>query len=100
MSDSIDRKEILRSWQNVCIGISCSKCQFHYDDAMNEECLLERWVHSLPSAERKNGKWVKDGHHIQCNQCGISICDKDREGDVLPKNFCPNCGCQMGSEEE
>ena len=45
--------------------------------------------------ERKNGKWIKDGHHTQCNQCGISICDKDREGDVLPKNFCPNCGTDM-----
>lgn len=98
--DLVDRKEILRSWQNVCIGISCSKCQFHYDDAMNEECLLERWVHSLPSAERNKGEWIQDGHHIQCNQCGISICDKDREGDVLPKKFCPNCGSYNGGEED
>ena len=52
MNDLIDRKEILRSWQNVCIGISCSICQFHnINDTMDEECLLERWVHSLPSAQ-------------------------------------------------
>lgn len=61
MNDLIDRKEILRSWQNVCIGISCSICQFHnINDTMDEECLLERWVHSLPSAEpRKKGKWIR-----------------------------------------
>ena len=49
--------------------------------------------------ERKNGKWIQDGHHIQCNQCGISICDKDREGNVLPKNFCSNCGSYNGGDE-
>ncbi len=49
--------------------------------------------------ERNTGKWIQDGHHIQCNQCGISICDKDREGDVLPKKFCPNCGADMRGDD-
>ena len=65
-----------------------------YEDIRNgikEEPIIE--------PDRKNGKWIKDGHHIQCNQCGISICDRDREGDVLPKKFCPNCGSYNGGEE-
>ena len=59
-------------------------------------------IKNLPSAEldRKKGKWIIDGHHMQCNQCGISICDKDREGDVLPKNFCLNCGTDMRGKED
>ena len=45
--------------------------------------------------ERKKGKWVIDGHHIKCNQCGESMCNTDREGDAIPRNFCPNCGSDM-----
>ena len=53
MNDFIRKQDILRTWQNVCIGISCPKCQFYNDDTMNGDCLLERWVHTLPSAEPK-----------------------------------------------
>lgn len=46
-------------------------------------------------AKRPQGEWIKDGHHIRCKNCGIYICDKDREGDTYPQNFCPNCGAYM-----
>ena len=85
------------------------------EDCVSRQWLLEEYdrqhegtpggarkiIENAPFAhpERKKGKWIQDGHHIQCNQCGISICNKDREGDVLPKKFCPNCGCQMGGED-
>ena len=43
----------------------------------------------------KRGKWIRDGHHIRCDQCGMYICDTDREGDRIPTEFCPNCGADM-----
>lgn len=45
--------------------------------------------------ERKKGKWIIDGHHINCDQCGMYMCNTDREGDKFPINFCPNCGAEM-----
>ena len=56
---------------------------------------VEKSIIGLPSAEPKRGKWIRDGHHIRCNQCGIYMCDTDREGDKIPNNFCPNCGMKM-----
>jgi len=48
--------------------------------------------------ERKEGHWIRDGHHIRCSECSEYICDKDREGDTIPQNFCPNCGVKMKGE--
>lgn len=46
-----------------------------------------------------NSQWLVDGHHIICDQCGYSMCDKDREGDDISQNFCPNCGSKMVPKE-
>lgn len=54
----------------------------------------------LPSAKPRIGKWIRDGHHIKCDQCGICMCDTDREGDKIPNNFCPNCGMKMEKEQD
>ena len=56
-------------------------------------------IDSLPPAEPKRGKWIRDGHHIRCDQCGMYMCDTDREGDRIPTDFCPNCGCRMDGGE-
>lgn len=61
-------------------------------------CDFAREIDAVPSADVKpvrHGHWIKDGHHITCDQCGQSMCDKDREGDPIPQNFCPNCGVAM-----
>lgn len=50
--------------------------------------------------EQKKGEWIIDGHHIECNQCGASMCDTDREGDSIPRNFCPNCGVGMRGKQD
>ena len=49
-------------------------------------------------AESKSGKWIRDGHHIRCDQCGMYMCDTDREGDRIPTEFCPHCGADMRGE--
>ena len=56
-------------------------------------------IKALPSAQPKRGKWIRDGHHIRCDQCGMYMCDTDREGDRIPTEFCPNCGSYNGGEE-
>ena len=48
--------------------------------------------------ERKKGKWMHDGHHIRCTECGVYVCETDREGDTIPRNYCPNCGADMREE--
>ena len=50
---------------------------------------------ACPLHERKTGRWIIDGHHIRCDQCGMDMCNTDREGDPIPKEFCPNCGAKM-----
>ena len=45
--------------------------------------------------ERPKGEWIIDGYHIRCNKCNEYICTQDREGAVIPNNFCPNCGADM-----
>lgn len=47
------------------------------------------------NAGRKKGKWMHDGHHIRCTECGVYVCETDREGDAIPRNYCPNCGVRM-----
>ena len=76
--------------------------------ASSEEQVLEavekaksEIIQLLPSkqSERKKGKWIIDGHHIECNQCGMYMCNTDREGDKFPTNFCPNCGAEMEADD-
>ena len=52
-------------------------------------------IDALPPAEPKRGKWIRDGHHIRCDQCGMYMCDTDREGDRIPTEFCSSCGAKM-----
>ena len=42
-----------------------------------------------------HGEWIHDGHHRRCNRCGTYFCNTDREGDIIPNNFCPSCGADM-----
>ena len=63
------------------------------------ECMEE--VRHAPTIEpERKGKWIIDGHHIRCNQCGESMCNTDREGDAIPRNFCPNCGSDMRGDQD
>ena len=55
----------------------------------------DKMVQPLNEEVRKAGHWIRDGHHIRCSECSEYICDKDREGDTIPQNFCPNCGAKM-----
>lgn len=47
----ISREEMLRTYQELCRNISCSECSGYFCDASTGDCLLEKWIHSLPSIE-------------------------------------------------
>lgn len=47
---------------------------------------------ALSLLKEQETTFEKDGHHIMCKSCGAYWCDRDREGDQYPRNFCPNCG--------
>ena len=59
-----------------------------------------RILNEQPTIQPKRGKWIRDGHHIRCDQCGMYMCDTDREGDRIPTEFCPNCGAKMEVDDE
>ena len=42
---------MLRTYQELCMNIACSECSFYFGDTLTGDCLLEKWIHSLPSAE-------------------------------------------------
>lgn len=58
----------------------------------------------LPSAEpkRKKGKWqITDAypHNVYCPECHVKFAQTHWavwEDGSLPRNFCPNCGAEMG----
>lgn len=74
-----------------------------YKQRLDESCsnLLDKDKEAFDLAiktlenDRPTGEWIIDGHHIRCNRCNKYICNTDREGDVIPDNFCPNCGAKM-----
>lgn len=65
------------------------------------DAAITNRLNNLPPVDAvlvRRGRWERDGHHIRCDKCGMSMCDKDREGDAIPRNFCPNCGALMNED--
>ena len=89
-TDCISRQAAIEAVQNRHMMLS------------KEKVLLINDLEKLPSAqpERIKGRWEQDGHHIKCDQCGMYMCDTDREGDRIPTEFCPSCGAKMGDKDE
>ena len=101
MSDLISRKAAIDAPDVLCQehrykipgkGETYSQYNEAWQDALDR---AEGAIGNLPPAEPIRGKWIRDGHHIRCDQCGMYMCDTDREGDRIPTEFCPNCGAKM-----
>ena len=60
--------------------------------------LIDSVLFEFPTVKPQTAHWIIDGHHIQCSKCGETMCNTDREGDPIPRNFCPNCGTRMVTE--
>ena len=68
MSDLIDRKEMLRTYQYICDGVKCSEC-VQFLKSETGECPIERWINNLssvstelsnnsPKLDNKNGELI------------------------------------------
>lgn len=49
--------------------------------------MFERVVDSMPSVERKKGRWLDSFGLVQCSECRIEYFYKYK--------FCPNCGADL-----
>lgn len=78
-----------------CKPEDCKGCKFHLiKDA------LKRGVMSIPAApvrEVVRGKWVAPLG--MCWNYACSVCGYGGPDTVTKKNFCPNCGADMRTEE-
>ena len=75
MIDLIDRNEMLRTYQEVCMNIACSECSLYFGDTLTGDCLLEKWIHSLPSVEPTIIRCRDCKHHdgIRCFRWNSTI---------------------------
>lgn len=95
----IDADKLLARYKERCAG--CKETKNYCEHCCDLADVISD-IEDAPTLEAK-GKWIIDGHHIECNQCGAYMCDKDREGDKFPINFCPCCGADMrgdGNDEK
>lgn len=102
MSDYIKREDAIeefKAWYKFYDGATNTNDMARRDEI---SAMIGALV-NMPSAdvvERKRGKWIIDGHHRRCSECLEYFCIKDREDNVIPHNFCPNCGAQMTERSE
>ena len=90
-------EERVKPFMVRCGNMGCGLLMVMTDYFATEEEAIEVWNRR---ADRQTGKWIVDGHHIQCNVCHVYMCDTDREGDSIPRSFCPNCGAKMEREQK
>lgn len=73
---------------NGCVGSkrSFNNCEKRCPDfkAIDELPIVQR--------EQKTGRWIDMDDHVMCSCCGATHYGAD-------KNYCPNCGAKMKSEE-
>ena len=77
----------------------------YYRDALNVLAEVRDRVRALPSVQpqRPQGKWldkkttVKGGRGLTYGRYGCSVCKKKQP---YKSDFCPNCGAEMGVENE
>ncbi len=65
-----------------------------FPDNEDKEFLIKAVKNGIPYDESPQGEWVKIGDiglAYTCNKCG--------EVNVIPTNFCPNCGARMVTNE-
>ena len=94
--------------QDPCEDAISRKSMLDYLKYLHGEMPEEEFIKALPSVTpaRKKGKWINKSH---AGDCGINFvasectcCGKKTffDCDQLVYNYCPNCGAEMGGEEE
>lgn len=109
--DLVSRQAAIREYQEVCSGISCGECPFlikvntEKGSHLITDCKLEAFLHNLPSAQPKTGKWIlSDNQSREDMENGnyYYICSNCLHGDVHAKTqevpYCWHCGSYNGGE--
>ena len=96
MSRYIDADAIV---DKVCEGISCNECSFGTNEDGMSECVLQKRMDGLPTAdvrENVHGEWIIDGECIDCSVCRHEKWSRVPFEDLVKGfKFCPNCGADM-----
>jgi len=83
-----------------CTGRDCPYWHNVLDDAIKGcDCTTELVRDALALLKDQETTFEKDGHHIRCTSCGNYWCDTDREGNLFPHNYCPECGREVKWDE-
>ena len=64
-------------------------------DSKEELKYIRADIRAIPAADVRpvvRGKWIRNGWSIRCSECGYDM-------PFSVRNFCPNCGADMRSEE-
>ena len=83
----IEHECMLRGACGVC-DRNCAECKLVQD----AKELHEMYTNVIALLKEQETTFEKDGHHIRCTNCGNYWCDTDREGNLFPHNYCPECG--------
>lgn len=89
MDDLINRQatiEALEKFEKQCWEDMC------FRPLMSDARVI---IKGSPSVfpEQKTGRWIDMDDHVMCSCCGATHYGAD-------KNYCPNCGAKMKSEEK
>ena len=88
----IDREKVIKGITHHKLGqcdMSGKICPYWVED---DHCSKKMLEDVLALLKKQKTTFEKDGHHIRCTNCGNYWCDTDREGNLFPHNYCPECG--------
>lgn len=99
--EELARDRVLDTDTSLPYPTNLNPAYTRYSAQLDERIRLKQMIADAPTIEleRKKGKWIQGTNHglgvynYTCSECSHTIVTDDTY------NFCPNCGCQMGSEE-
>ena len=85
----------------VCEGISCNECSFGTNEDGMSECVLDKRIAELPTADVREvvrGEWVATWH--QFFKTEVLKCSAFNNISLFASCYCPNCGADMRERRE
>lgn len=98
--DCISKKAVLDKINEVCFSREQESVNFRVAQGSNgQRDLIINFIENLPSVKPKpkTGYWItyeitQGGINEEWKECSVCMCSNAL---VIPRNYCPNCGCKM-----